>query len=395
MKKKFFNWRAFGKNILFFLKKDSSVYLFIKRFLYYKIPVQKVFFNNFKSLVYSGKRFYYFKYLGSVIAFDSGPLNDPRGQGKIATNIFRQLDEELGKVYPCGSLEQTFDLTEGEVDLFIFPSIHWVDDKFIKKSIVFVMDVLPLSLPNVFPRSVVRQWRNKYCKSIRAAKAVVTISNWSFIEIIKNVKVSEDSVFVINPGVEQNYLAEPITKKKSLHIPRGPYFIFIGSNDYHKNLQVIIEAMMYKSLSNIKLVVVGENFSYEQKRQWLNFTNERIFFYGYLDESNLSKLLSRSKGLLLPSYNEGFGLTPFEAALHDVPSVCSNRPAMNQLLKGACFFANPFKKNEWKDSMLEILQNDEAVSVRLENAKFLASSFNWRRFFTLFMSNVSKLLLVK
>ena len=98
---------------------------------------------------------------------------------------------------------------------------------------------------------------------------------------------------------------------------------------------------------------------------------------------------------MLPSYNEGFGLTPFEAALHDVPSVCSNRPAMNQLLKGACFFANPFKKDEWKDSMLEILQNDKAVSARLENAKFLASSYNWRRFFTLFMRNVSKLLLVK
>ena len=395
MKKKVFNLRGFGKSILFFLKKDSLIYLFIKKFLYYKIPVQKVFFYNLKRLVYSGKRFYYFKYLGSVIAFDSGPLNDPRGQGRIATNIFRQLDKELGKEYPCGSLEQTFNLTEDEVDLFIFPSIHWVDDKFIKKSIVFVMDVLPLSLPNVFPRSVIRQWRNKYCKFIREAKAVVTISQWSFVEIIKNVKVSEDSVFVINPGVEHNYLTEPTTNKKLLDIPCGPYFIFIGSNDYHKNLQVIVEAMMYSSLSNIKLAVVGENFSYEQKRQWLNFTNERIVFYGYLDESNLSKLLSCSKGLLLPSYNEGFGLTPFEAALHDVPSVCSNRPAMNQLLKGACFFANPFKKDEWKDSMLEILQNDKAVSARLENAKFLASSYNWRRFFTLFMSNVSKLLLVK
>mgnify|MGYP001338227385 CR=1 FL=1 len=202
MKKKVFDWRGFGKSILFFLKKDSSVYLFIKRLFYYKIPVQKDFFNNLKRLVYSGKRFYYFKYLGSVIAFDSGPLNDPRGQGRIATNIFRQLDKELGKEYPCGSLEQTFNLTEDEVDLFIFPSIHWVDDKFIKKSIVFVMDVLPLSLPNVFPRSIVRQWRNKYCKSIREAKAVVTISHWSFNEIIKNVQINENSVFVISPGVE-------------------------------------------------------------------------------------------------------------------------------------------------------------------------------------------------
>ena len=52
----------------------------------------------------------------------------------------------------------------------------------------------------------------------------------------------------------------------------------------------------------------------------------------------------RGRALLLPSFNEGFGLPPFEAAIQNVPSICSDRPAMNQVLREAALFADPTNK---------------------------------------------------
>ena len=49
------------------------------------------------------------------------------------------------------------------------------------------------------------------------------------------------------------------------------YFIFIGSNDYHKNLDIVISALSDESLSECQLVVVGDNFTKAQKNNWKKF----------------------------------------------------------------------------------------------------------------------------
>ena len=46
------------------------------------------------------------------------------------------------------------------------------------------------------------------------------------------------------------------------------YFIFIGSNDYHKNLDIVISALCDQSLSEYQLAVVGDNFTNAQKNNW-------------------------------------------------------------------------------------------------------------------------------
>ena len=121
--------------------------------------------------------------------------------------------------------------------------------------------------------------------------------------------------------------------KKNIKILHEKYFIFIGSNDYHKNLDIVVNALCDESLSECQLVVVGDNFTNVQKNNWKKILTNRIFFYGHLDDNETVQLLSRAEALLLPSFNEGFGLPPFEAAIQNVPSICSDRPAMNQVLK--------------------------------------------------------------
>ena len=106
----------------------------------------------------------------------------------------------------------------------------------------------------------------------------------------------------------------------------------------------------------------------------------RIFFYGHLDDNETVQLLSRAEALLLPSFNEGFGLPPFEAAIQNVPSICSDRPAMNQVLREAALFADPTKQDEWISAMNMVINREKSVFKKLEKAKNLAENYEWKDF---------------
>jgi len=133
-------------------------------------------------------------------------------------------------------------------------------------------------------------------------------------------------------------------------------------------------------LSECQLVVVGDNFTRAQKDNWKKILANRIFFYGHLDDNETVHLLSRAEALLLPSFNEGFGLPPFEAAIQNVPSICSDRPAMNQVLREAALFADPTNQDEWISAMNMVINREKIVSKKLEKAKNLAENYQWKDF---------------
>ena len=209
------------------------------------------------------------------------------------------------------------------------------------------------------------------------AKIVITISEWSASEIMEKIGIPRERLHVIPLGIEKK---NAVNTKKNIKILHDKYFIFIGSNDYHKNLDIVINALCDESLSGCQLVVVGDNFTNAQKNNWKETLVNRIFFYGHLDDNETVQLLSRAEALLLPSFNEGFGLPPFEAAIQNVPSICSDRPAMNQVLKEAALFADPTKQDEWISAMNMVINREKSVFQKLEKAKNLARNYEWKDF---------------
>ena len=209
------------------------------------------------------------------------------------------------------------------------------------------------------------------------AKIVITISEWSASEIIERIGIPKERLYVVPLGIEKKNAVDINKDIKSLH---KKYFIFIGSNDYHKNLDIVVDALCDESLLAYHLVVIGDNFTSAQKNNWKRILGNRIFFYGHLEDNETFQLLSGAEALLLPSFNEGFGLPPFEAAIHDVPSICSDRPAMNQLLKEAALFADPTKQDEWISAMNMVINREKSVFKKLEKAKILAENYKWKDF---------------
>ena len=357
--------------------KDSFIYSSLKRLVYFRLPAERVSFNQFQSLVYTGTRFYFFRYRDIVIAIDSGPLNDTRGIGRVAKNLFSELDRELTNDSPGIDLQQLFSIDESTVDIYLYPSIQWADEQKLTKAALIVLDVLPISLKHLFPEPRIREWQTKYKDFALRAKIVITISEWSASEITDRIGIQKERLHVIPLGIEKK---NEVNIKKNIKIMNDKYFIFIGSNDYHKNLDIVISALCDQSLLEYQLAVVGDNFTNAQKNNWKRILANRVFFYGHLDDNETVQLLSRAKALLLPSFNEGFGLPPFEAAIQNVPSICSDRPAMNQVLREAALFADPTNKKEWISAMNMVINREKSVFKKLEKAKNLAENHEWKDF---------------
>ena len=357
--------------------KDSFIYSLLKRLVYFRLPAERVSFNQFQSLVYTGTRFYFFRHRDVVIAIDSGPLNDTRGIGRVAKNLFSELDRELTNDSSGIDLQQLFLIDESTVDIYLYPSIQWADEQKLTKAALIVLDVLPVSLEHLFPESRIREWQTKYKDFALRAKIVITISEWSASEIIERIGIQKERLHIIPLGIEKK---NEVNIKKNIKIMNDKYFIFIGSNDYHKNLDIVISALCDQSLSEYQLAVVGDNFTNAQKNNWKKILANRVFFYGHLDDNETVQLLSRAKALLLPSFNEGFGLPPFEAAIQNVPSICSDRPAMNQVLREAALFADPTNQDEWISAMNMVINREKSVFKKLEKAKNLAQNHEWKDF---------------
>ncbi len=121
------------------------------------------------------------------------------------------------------------------------------------------------------------------------------------------VKRAVKADFVVEPGVDINFF-RPGPRKED-------YLLFVGQlNRGHmwKGLDVLIEAA---SLSGERLVVVGEGNKREYYEKLSQVFNVSVEFTGVVGDSDLVKLYSSAKLLVLPSKSdlEAFGMVALEA----------------------------------------------------------------------------------
>ena len=222
-------------------------------------------------------------------------------------------------------------------------------------TVLTVHDLAILRFPEIFPR-----WHRLYGKAglvrvLRAADAIVAVSQFTKEETVELTGVPGERVRVVPNGVDAVF--EPEGPRAE-----GDYVLAVATLEPRKNLANAVEAAR---LAGVELRVVGA-------RGWGGV--DVPGWVGVIPDPELAALYRGARCVVYPSIYEGFGLPVLEAMACGTPVVTSRGTAMEEVAAGAAVLVDPLEVTSIVDGIQQAqARRDELVPLGLSRA----SEFTW------------------
>jgi glycosyltransferase involved in cell wall biosynthesis len=197
-------------------------------------------------------------------------------------------------------------------------------------TVLTVHDLAILRYPAAFPR-----WHRLYGsaglrKVLRAADAVVAVSEFTKDEVVALAGVPAERIRVVPNGVDPIFSRGPHgAAAPGDTVSVGDYVLAVATLEPRKNFGRVVEAAR---LAHVELRVVGA-------RGWGGV--EVPGWVGEVPDTELAELYRGARCVLYPSLYEGFGLPVLEAMACGVPVVTSRGTAMEEVAGGAAVLVDP------------------------------------------------------
>jgi len=234
-------------------------------------------------------------------------------------------------------------------------------------------------------------------EAVKAARRVLTVSEFSRQEIHKHLGIELDMIKVIGAGVSKIF--RPLEKNDKnvtgvikKHGIGAPYIFYIGGFETRKNVSLLLRAFSKltkhytNNLRNRILVIGGEiptvsnPLLEDVKGIAASFgIGDRVKFVGKLTDEELAAFYNGADFFVSPSLYEGFGLTVLEAMSCGVPVIASQIAPILEVAQDTVHYFHPDREDELVQSMNRFLSDQvlkEELRVRALNR---ARQFNWEK----------------
>jgi len=214
------------------------------------------------------------------------------------------------------------------------------------------------------------------------ADKVVTVSDYSKLEIEKCYKPKNGKIISIYHGLEKSF--SPL--KEAAPAKTGEYFLYVGTMFKRRHVKELLDA--YDSLPGIDnmpgLVLVGANKIYpeydiDRHIQRINskMGARKITHHDLVDEEMLLSLYRNCLAFYYLSSYEGFGFPPLEAMACGAPVVTVNGSSITEVAGDAAIFVDPENIKDIRDSM-SLMIKDQKLRDRMKASGIKrAALFDW------------------
>ena len=223
-------------------------------------------------------------------------------------------------------------------------------------------------------------------QALSRSDVVFSVSEFSRSEILKYTK-TDKNIFVVPNAIDEGRFnnrydsAVLEAAAREYKLPEN-FILFVGNVKPHKNLKNLLFALENTELN---LVIVGKRDGFITSDSDIleiiekNNLTERIFFTGYVKDTDIAAIYNLAKLFVFPSLYEGFGIPPLEAQACGCPVVCSNAASLPEVCGDSVLYFDPHNVEDIRSKIQAVL-NDENLRNELcikgfENIK----RFSWER----------------
>jgi glycosyltransferase involved in cell wall biosynthesis len=221
------------------------------------------------------------------------------------------------------------------------------------------------------------------------ADRVIVVSEFTAGEVERQLGVPRGRISVCPPGAPD---WQPRDDR-----PAAGYVLFIGTLEPRKNLGALLDAveMLIHSSASLprpggaavpvhadvpELLVAGK--ATEDSRDWIDRMNRAplkgvVRHVGYVDPSRTRELYAGARMLVVPSFEEGFGIPVLEAMTLGVPVVAARRGALPEVLGDAGQLVEPDRPEQIADAIARLLQDNAFAAACRARGIARARSYNW------------------
>lgn len=168
------------------------------------------------------------------------------------------------------------------------------------------------------------------------------------------------------------------------HEPANGHILFVGALTPRKNVGGLLDAyaVLLGRRSNLAPLVLAGPLG-PGADVWLDRIGRpplagRVRHAGYLDRADLKRCYETARMLVLPSFNEGFGLPALEAMTLGVPVVASNRGALPEVVADAGLLVDPADAGALASAIEQVLDDEALASACAAAGLARAARYSWR-----------------
>jgi glycosyltransferase involved in cell wall biosynthesis len=211
--------------------------------------------------------------------------------------------------------------------------------------------------------------------ALKQAKACIMVSRATKEDVEKNFRINRATI--TGNGVNLQIFKKVKDQAKIYDA------IYFGRVSKEKGIATLLKAWkaVVEKSPLAKLILVGgiDNNSQEIFTNLIQELglNGKVSFAGFVSDQEAANLLNSSRIFVLPSTEEGFGLTVLEAMATGLPCVVSDLPAFKENFKSAAVLVKLNNAKDLAEAILILLSDPEMCKKLEKKGKQLAEHFSW------------------
>ena len=309
---------------------------------------------------------------------------DPARGERTLSDVFRRLlgtnADGLDMLLLCNPSELRFDYMPPS------PPLNGV------KMVALVHDLIPL----IFSEHYFKQWPGpEYTRlylrgldRLRRYDGFVTNSAATRDDVIAQLGARPDRVTNIGAGGDGAFFHPDPSDAADLGRLGidGPFVFSVGSIEYRKNLNGLIDAFaaMPESIRSTHRLVLIYNPNWDEADRVRGHASnrgvlDRVVLAGRVDDPMLRTLYRRCAAFVFPSRYEGFGFPVLEAMLCGAPTIAGKNSSQVEIVGDAGLLVDAGSTEDLRRSLESVLSDCSLADTFRRRAPVQGSQFTWRR----------------